>query len=300
MNNYVFLTIGKTQESTEASQGFKRYIGVGSAYVVAVNPTKEELEKIEGREIVNMPDYVVDTEDGKEARVMFVVKTDPESNGGIEFTQRVTFTLRNEPDYNRDKTSVRVIDRFGNSARVNVEDAKNGVKLASNLKIDQTKYRMACRGEVDLVSFLKTYLCVPSSLNYVNGTWTVKDNADADCLFGLDEIKKYFQGDFSEVKSAIKLQPNNKIKLLFGVRTADDNRQYQSVAARADFFLRNSAGSSALNKLEKDLKNAKDNGAFPTTEFEVCELKEYEVQPTNLENKQATASTDSSDDMLWD
>lgn len=298
MNNYVFLTIGKTAESTETGTGFKRHIGVGSCYIMAVNPTKEELEKIEGRDIANMPEYVAETDNGKEARVMFVIKTDPETNNGIEFTHRLMFRLRNEPAYNRDKTNVQVIDGFGNYATVPVEDAKNGVKLADNLKIDQSKYRMACVGEANLVNFLKEYLCVPSSLNYLNGSWTLKENA-SDGQFGLDEIKKYFQGDFSEVRNAIKLQPNNKIKLLFGVRTTEDNKQYQDVAVRAGFFLRNSAGANQLNKLEKDLARAKSSGAYPNTEFEVCELKEYEVQPTNLENKPADNS-DSSSEMPWD
>ena len=38
INSYSFLTIGKTQESKEAVE-FKRYVGVGSSYVIAVNPT---------------------------------------------------------------------------------------------------------------------------------------------------------------------------------------------------------------------------------------------------------------------
>ena len=46
-NSYVFLTIGKTQESTE-TQEFKKYVGVGSSFVVAVNPTKKQLEEIYG------------------------------------------------------------------------------------------------------------------------------------------------------------------------------------------------------------------------------------------------------------
>ena len=60
-NSYVFLAIGKTQESTE---GFKKYVGVGSSFVVAVNPTKKEFEDIIGHEVANDPEYVVNTDNG--------------------------------------------------------------------------------------------------------------------------------------------------------------------------------------------------------------------------------------------
>ena len=43
MINFSFLAIGKTGESKEAVE-FKKYIGVGASTVLAVNPTKAELE----------------------------------------------------------------------------------------------------------------------------------------------------------------------------------------------------------------------------------------------------------------
>jgi hypothetical protein len=48
-------------------------------------------------------------------------------------------------------------------------------------------------------------------------------------------------------------------------------------------ILRNSAGSNAYAKLEKDLATAKQNGSYPNTEFIVQPLKEYSVEPTNLD-----------------
>jgi hypothetical protein len=299
INSYSFLVIGKTQESKE-SQEFKRYVGVGSSFVVAVNPTKKALEEIYGREMANDPEYVVDTDNGKEARVTFIVKTDPASCNGIEMINRVMFTLRNAPAYNRDKTKVQVIDKYGNTTWANTEDAKAGKKLFSangkELKIDSS-YRMACVGEPELINFLKVYLCVGDAFNYINGSWIKKDDAD-NYAFNLEHIKDYFNGDFSEIKEAIKLQPNNKVKLLYGVRTTDDGKQYQTVATRNNMILHNSAGSKAFERLEKELSNAKANGSYATTEFRVQELAEYTVEATNLNDAPATESSDS--DMPWD
>ena len=298
--SFSFLVIGKTQESSETAD-FKRYIGVGSSYVIAVNPSKAELEQIYGNEQDKDPEYVVDGDNGKEARIHFIVKTDPEQCNGIEITNRLMFTLRNAPAYNRDQTKVQVIDAYGNTTWANTEDAKAGKKILTDEgkeKLLDSKYRMACVGEADLVHFLKTYLRVPSSFEYKNGAWVKKSNAN-DGLFGLEHIKDYFNGDFSELKEALKMQPNNKVKLLYGVRTADTEngtRQYQAVASRADFILSNNAGSAAIQKMEKRLADAKNNGSFPTTEYKVQDLQEYAVEPTNLDKPMEDASSD----MPWD
>ena len=152
-----------------------------------------------------------------------------------------------------------------------------------------TKYRMACVGEADLVGFLKTYLGVPASFEYKNGVWVKKADADTNGLFALDHIKDYFSGNFAELREALAMQPNNKVKLLYGVRTADTEngpRQYQAVANKADLILSNSAGSNALAKLEKRLADLKATGAYANTDFKVQELQEWTVEPTNLENTQ--------------
>lgn len=300
-NSYSFLAIGKTQESTE-SQDFKRYIGVGSSFVIAVNPTKKELENIYDREMANEPEYVVDTDNGKEARLTFIVKTDPKTCNGIEIINRVMFTLRNTPAYNRDQTRVQVIDQYGNTAWADVEAAKEGRKLLSSqgkeLKID-SKYRMACVGEADLIGFLKAYLNVGDVFNYVNSAWVKKDNAE-EYLFSLEHIKDYFKGDFSEIKEAIALQPNNKVKLLYGIRTTDEGKQYQTVATRYGLIMPNKAGSKALEKVEKELDNIRDNGGYSNIEFIVQELAEFTVKPTNLNTPANSGGAGSEDAMPWE
>lgn len=302
-NSYSFLAIGKTQESTE-TQEFKKYIGVGSSFVVAVNPTKKELENIYGREQTNDPEYVVDTDQGKEARIVFIVKTDPENNNGIEMINRATFTLRSTPAYNRDQTKVQVIDKYGNFTWADAETAKAGGKLVDKngnpRRIDDS-YRMACVGEAALVDFLKHYLCVGSAFNYVNSTWVKKDDAD-DYVFGLEHIKDYFTGNFSEIKEAIALQPNNKIKLLYGIRTTDEGKQYQAIATRENLMLSNSAGSNAYLRLEKEINRLKDNGSYANTEFKVQELAEYNVEATDLNTAPASSPSTASTggDMPWD
>ena len=55
--NYMFMAFAKGKESVEAAP-VKRYIGVAPVTVLAVNPTKAELEKIYGITLDNTPEYL--------------------------------------------------------------------------------------------------------------------------------------------------------------------------------------------------------------------------------------------------
>ena len=102
------------------------------------------------------------------------------------------------------------------------------------------------------------------------------------------------------MKEALALQPNNKIKLLYGVRTTDEGKQYQAVASRADLFLANNAGANAITKMAERLAEMKSQGSYANTEFKVQELQEYDVQPTNLDKAPADKTEEGSSEMPWD
>ena len=120
-------------------------------------------------------------------------------------------------------------------------------------------------------------------MKYVNNTWVMVDNPE-DCEARLDSIAEYFKGNFKELRDAIALQPDNKVKVLFGVRTTDDNKQYQAVYNQ--MFLKNNI--TDYSKLDENLQERKAAGAYPTTEFIVSDLKEYNVESTDLSNSGAS------------
>lgn len=280
------MAFSKGTKSKEGSS-IKRYIGVASVYVLAVNPTKEELEKLYGTQIENSPEYLSEVEMGEDkhkvqsVRLDFIVRTDPEAEvcKGIEYTSKVVLYLRNEYRYNKDHTKVQIIDKYGRTAWVTVEQVKaREIPVYKNgpANIDKN-YRPAYYGEEELINFLKSYLGIPNVMRYVNNTWITVDNPE-ECEASLEKIGDYFKGDFKELKDILALQPTNKMKILFGVRTANDGRQYQTVYTQ--MFLRN--GTTNYSKLDADLQERKNTGAYPTTEFKVCELKEYSVEPTTF------------------
>ena len=291
------MAIAKGKESTEAT-GYKRYIGVGAAFVKAVNPNKKEMEALYGREQENEPEYVGTVErDGKgipNVRISFITNPDPEKYGeGILIPH--TYFLRREYRYNSDKTKVQVIDKYGRTAWVTIEQAKNHeIPMYSNGPANLDKdYRPAYVGEEELTQFLINYLNIPNVMKYdrANNKWYLVDNPqDSECR--LDEIEKYFKGDFTELRSAIALQPTNKVKILYGVRTSDDNKQYQTTYTR--MTLKNSV--TDYSKLDADvmeMKSRSTSTSVAQTEYRVDNFQEYKVEATHI--TESTAATESSD-----
>lgn len=281
-NSKLFMAFSKGAESKEAV-GIKRYKGVAPCFIKAVNPNKAEFENLFNAQLEDEPSYVgkvdVDGTEVPNVRLSFVLQPDVEKVGFKVGPQNMALFLQKRPWYNKDHTKVQVIDKYGRTAWVTIEQAKNHeIPVYSNgpANIDKD-YRPAYVGEAELTDLLKVYLNIPNAMKYVNGSWTPADNLQ-DCEARLENIDRLFKGDFSEIREAIALQPLNKVKVLFGVRTTDDNRQYQSFYTQ--MFLRNNV--SDYSRLDKDVQERKLNGAYPTTEFEVCDLQEYNVEATSF------------------
>lgn len=294
--NFTFMAFAKGNQSTDNE--IKRYIGVAPVTVLAVNPSKKELEDIYGTSLSGDPQYISEIEVGedhhkvKNLRVDFIIKTDAERSNGIDFISKISFFVRKEYRYNSAKTKVQVIDKYGRTAWVTIEQAKaHEIPVYSNgpANIDK-EYRPAFYGEEDLTNFFKRYLGIPNVMKYINNTWIMIDKPQ-DAEARLDNIAKCFEGDFSELKDSIALQPNNKVKVMFGVKTSNDNKQYQTVYTQ--MILGNNTYD--YSKLDKDLQERKANGAYSNTEFFAEPIKEYTVEATNFSDNTSTNENSTSD-----
>lgn len=283
-NNNVFFAFGKAVESKESAP-VKRYVGIAPVKVLAVNPTKAELEKLYNTTLDKEPEYLGSREvDGKNipfVRVDFIVATD-EAKSGVAMTTKASFFVRKQFMMNREANKVKVVDKYARTAWVTQDEFKN--RLIPTYKngparIDK-EYRMLYQGEEELLMFVKNYLGILDVDEFVDGTWRMRSNPE-DYTAGFNDIEKWFKGDISEIKSAISMMPDNYIKLLFGVRTTDEGREYQDVFTRASQRFNTRKNTT----IEKALTEAQNAGAYANTYFETCELKEYAPQPTNVETK---------------
>lgn len=281
----LFMAFATGKESTEGV-AVKRYMGVAPVFVLAVNPNKIELEKLYDTELEKAPEYVGEAEIGQEGnkkkvpqvRLDFIVQTDADKCSGIEMKTKISFFIKKEWRYNRDETKVQVINKYGETTWLPIENAKNGTVPETLSWFEPADFRPAYIGEEELTAFIKAYLNIPNkSFRKKDGSVVeLKDKSEAEAR--LDKIADYFKGDFSELRNVIALQPKNKVKCMFGVRTTDDNKQYQAVYTQK--FLKNNV--TDYSKLDEELQERKANGAYPDTEFSICDFKEYSVEATEF------------------
>lgn len=287
----IFMAFAKGKEVVENTGIVKRYIGVGSVKVLAVNPTKAELEAIYDTTLEKDVEYTNTTPEGVQTvRIDFIVSTDPKNEGDIDMKTKASFFLRKEFMFNQDKSKVKVIDKYGRTAWVTKEQfAAKEIPMYSNgpANID-SNYKMLYRGEEELVDFLKNYLGIPNVTKFVDGKPAGLIDNPAEAEADLENIEKYFSGDFSELKEIMSYQPNNKVKLCFGVKTTDDGKQYQDVFIQMS--LKN--GNSRYDKLEKAIEERKAMGGYPHTEFAACDLKEYTVEATPFKEESEKTTDD--------
>ena len=277
-NNFVLMAFA-TGNNNNGDNQFKRFYGIGVAKVLAVNPDKETFEKVRGFAPANDLVYVGEQDGIKYARLDFIVKINAEDNNGIETTGVLQFYIRQRFRFKADHSKIQIIDKYGRTAWATEAEVKakaipqyaNG---PANIDID---YRPCYEGEENLTEFLKTYINIPSVEKWENKkvVGLIDDPSKAEAR--LAHIEDYFKGDFSELAEIISYQPDNKIKLMFGIKTTEDKRQFSVVYA--DKVLRPNAKNTALID---DLVGRKANGYAPNIEFFYGPIKEYVVEATDL------------------
>ena len=292
-------------KANASSQGgdFKRYVGVASFRVLGVNPTKEELEKFLGREPRDEPKYLEEKKDEKDGdkpyvrlRVSFMIQADLQYEDGKPIKENavlkeplkttVSFFIDSRYFYNNDKTKVQVIDKYGRTAWVTIEQCKNKqIPVYKNgpAKLD-ADYRPAYRGEDRLTQFMLNYLNVTpiDTWNSNTGTWVTNPHPE-DCEGNLTYIKNYFKGDITELKEYCGLMPTNRVKLLMGVGTDNEGKQFNTIYT--NMTLRN--GARSYTRLKDDIEgnqSAKDTVFSNDSLGVISNLQEYSenVKETDL------------------
>lgn len=246
------MAIGKVNVVVEREKA-KIYTGVGSFFLVSVNPSKAELDKLYGYDNKE-PEYVTEQDGVKSARVTFILKSDPEKNNGIEVLVKHSFFLRNEPKKGSQSGKVQIVDSYGNFAWATPEEAQEkkipvyGNGQPATIAED---YRIAYVGEEELTDFVKKFCGISSPLVWEDGVCkgfkTDEDLTQYACR--LDKISEYFKGNFKELKDIKELAPASKVKILLGVQTSDKG-QFQVTYTKKAM----GAGNSNYSQLEKSMR----------------------------------------------
>lgn len=289
------MAFSKGKESVGGGgSSFVKHIGIGMFEIAAINPNEKEYEELFGRAPQKELTYVKEKEqDGKTYKQATVTVYLRNITGGAtsNFIVPVSFFLDGIVKKGKDSGKIKVIDKYGNCRWVTEEEYNN-----KSVPLDKNGNRMilapdyrACLGDEDLlVGMLRAYLVLDRPDEYINGCWVFKSQEKLkDLESSLEHTKDYFNGDFSELKEIVKLQPNNKFQALLGIRKNDEGKEFQDVFKH--HFMQ--YWESNLSQLEYQLSRNKEYN-YSHTVFELCQLKEYlsDVTPTDL-SKGATTTT---------
>ena len=296
------MKLGEINQLTENSN-FKLYTGVCPVKVIAINPTKKELETIYGREYKDEPVYTSEVEVNvgtekkkvKQGRVEFIVK-----NEELNIISRMNFFLEDAYIMGSNTGKYRIIDNYGNEAWATPEEIKAGTvpvnKNGKTAKIDKN-YRLQKRGEIELISFIRNLLGIKSSHNYVDNEWVlIPDPSKAYC--SIENLDAIFNGNVTELRPIVNLAQNNQVKVLFGVRTTSEGKNYQSIYERytEKANVQIDATTNTYVRFKNAIEERKAQGALQSFTFTFGDIQEFEVSGTTFKKPEVeTPSAQSSD-----
>lgn len=279
------------------------YTGVLPVKVIAINPTKKELDKIYGRELPGEePVYFTKDQDGvsHRLRIDFIIRTIAEQCNGIDLISRVSFTLRDAIQIKADKTKFKASNKYNQVTWLTKEEFKEG-RIPENVKpyfFLLEEVRPMFVGEENLMKFIAAAVNIPNVVANFSSGELIADKSEAECR--LDSMKEMVTtGNISELK---KLLPVFKaFKLGAGVRTSDDNRTYQ------DWFIEYPMkfGTRDYQYYASQLDKVRKNGRYSNTDFGVMPFAPtlYTVSPSEIKKPVASessfSSVDSADDLDW-
>lgn len=228
------ITGNNASKNASASEfvDINKFEGVASISVLALNPNNAKLRSY-GWQIpagATEPQYqTVDAEGRMSARLRMLVQIhDLDEKPVIA----LDFWVRPDVMFNKDQTKCKIIDAYGRTAYgTKAEVQGHEIPMYSNGRANiSSDYKPCHIGEEELVLFLMKYLNVTplSIFDRVKQNWVATKNPGRVTI---DNWRKLCEGDVSEIAAALAMQPENRVKVILGVRTTDDNKSYQTFLA---------------------------------------------------------------------
>jgi hypothetical protein len=232
----------------------KLFTGLKNMKVVAINPTKAQLEDL-GYRPQNDPSYLGTNEDDpdnpvKKVRLDFYLQGESEKEESIR--TKIAFFLEDKYRVNQAGDKAEWINDLGRSAWGTPSAAPDGLQW-----FDTSTARQCKVGESDLHSFL---------INWLN----ISPNDEAK----LDNFDSLFEGSYRELMSLLNGNPDNEIRVLLTVRDG----KYQSVYNR--YFDR--ASNKRTNYWEDYIRKQTEQGYEPKEDFSKSLVFQEWEEPTLL------------------
>ena len=110
----------------------------------------------------------------------------------------------------------------------------------------------------------------------------------------IDNWKKLCEGDVSEIASALALQPDNRVKVVLGIRTTDDNKSYQTFLSTC--FIGNGAvpdrNTGEYVAARKAIDKWIESHTNTSIDFTATPVKEWTVSATEVKEEETSTPED--------
>lgn len=271
---------GKSQEVTDGPARVL-YTGAENFRVIAVNPTKKDLEALYGRELNFDPEYLGETDisdaDGErkapQIRLDFYLSNEDDS-----ITTKAQFYIA-KTHHKSQTGKLRVINDFGRTAWLDKESIKGGTVPDNMSWYNTSGMKVALRGEEELISFFTNLLNLPYDLSKID------DESDAYARINRNEWETIFKGDITLLKNVIE-STNNKIGVILGVKTKQDGGLVQTLFNKTTLrqYVIGSTKADKFKYVLKDILESKAAGAFGNVEFGPNDLtlREFSIVPSQM------------------
>lgn len=303
---------GRENKRAELSLSTQKYIGICPMFIEYVNPSVEDYADIWERRLdqgaVQYMGTAQDPDGGGDVRTMtvrFICAPDTSVVPDIK-TKHFTlnFILENRLVRNNDKTKIKVIDKFGRTAWLFIDDVQKHIVPLRNgfpIRLDAV-YRPATAGEDRLTEFIKAFMNIPDI-----DIWDrerrifVPDPRmkEEDCECRIDSLTKIINnGDVSEIRDAVLSRKDNKVKVCLGVRHMPDGTVRQTIFKQC--FVRGDSTNHMVFKKAIDNYETymRSNGRPLTDEYSTEHAHVYSAEASQASEelviypKQAEAQAD--------
>lgn len=214
---------------SSGASDIKKYIGVATISVLAVNPNNETLRHYgwKVQEGAEEPHYSTISDDGKPVgRVRFLcqihdLKEKPVVP--IDFWCRPNFII------GKNTGKCKVIDSYGRVAWATKDEIKTHAipQYSSGPASIAPDYKPCHPGQDKLIAFLYKLMNITPFMvmNRDTKEWEKSKNPGR---ITIDEWNSLCAGDVKEIEGYLKLRPDNRMKVILGVKTTDENNTYQT------------------------------------------------------------------------
>lgn len=276
---------------TAAETTITHYVGIAPCFLHEVNPSKEGLEKLLGREWTKELNYLGTNDKGQQKlRLCFPIITDASKTNGVKIITLHNINLTNAPAESQDGTKIQVVDEFGDFTWI--EKSKMGQRPVTSTGAPAkctANYRPAYQGEEQLTKLLVARVNIKDPWQYIDKQWVLPQGDLSESMARLDHIADYFKGDVSEIKNALDCNTNNRFKVLFGLRPYEGNLYQDIFYYRGEGYMK--LNLTNFNRLESAVAAYKENHSDHI--YSVCDFSEYSPEATDLSTPSSAAAPES-------